>query len=159
MSDVLAENRRLRRGVAVLSLALVVVLGAGAKRSEVKQADRYELVDDQGIVRGVMGTLGDQPYLRLNGDDGSGVTVTTQGGEVSLSMYTDSPRHPRVHVLAGSSGSEVSLLDRNGVARARVELLGNGDVVAITRDASDPLVQDGDVGTSALQGLVGATPR
>ena len=50
-----------------------------------------------------------------------------------MSMFTDSPRHPRVHVQAGDEGSAITLLDRNGEARARVAVDPSGELIEITR--------------------------
>ena len=50
-----------------------------------------------------------------------------------MSMFTDSPRHPRVHVAANDEGSAITLLDRNGEARALVEVDPSGAVTEIAR--------------------------
>ncbi len=137
-SPVLALRRQNKRLKLLLSATAGTVLlfgTLGAKKPpKVETADRYELVDDQGVVRGVMGTWGDSPYFRMEDQSGSGVMVLTQGDAVSMSMFTDSPRHPRVHVSATSDGSTITLLDRNGHARARVEVDGAGDVVQIAEE-------------------------
>ena len=123
------SRRHWRQAALTAVLAAVVVLGLGARKPQkVQQADRYELVDSDGTVLGEMGTWNDSPYLRLHGE-GGGVMVRTRGAAVSMSMFTESPRHPRVHV----SASEITLLDRNGQARARVELDAGGDLVEIVR--------------------------
>lgn len=128
------SRRRWRQAALTAVLAGVVVLGLGARKPQkVQQADKYELLDADGTVRGEMGTWNDSPYLRLHGEDGGGVMVRTRGSAVSMSMFTESPRHPRVHVSASEEGSEITLLDRNGHARARVELDAGGDLVEIVR--------------------------
>jgi hypothetical protein len=154
------SNRQWRLATAGLAAALALVLATGAKREDVRQADRYELVDEQGVVRGVMGTFADRPFLRLEGEDGSGVVVIAREGGVSMSMFTDSPQHPRVHVDATAAGSLVTLLDRNGGARARVELAANGDLLAITRDLDDPVASaPAPIGPAGLHHLLDTTPR
>ncbi|MEZ4317400.1 MAG: hypothetical protein R3F61_07840 [Myxococcota bacterium] len=128
------SNRQLRGVLTLVILSVLAVGNLGARKPEkVHRAERFELVDDQGEVRGIMGTWGDNPYLRLDDADGGGVMLLTQGGAVSMSMFTDSPRHPRVHVLASEEGSAITLLDRNGEARARVEVDATGAVTEISR--------------------------
>lgn len=145
------------RWVLPLLLGSTVLFGSlGAKKSpKVKTADRYELVDEQGEVRGVLGTWADSPYLRLQDDEGSGVMVLTQGGEVSMSMYTKGPRHPRVHVLTGEAGSTFTLLDRNGQASVRIELDADGRVTSL-EERPDASMARAD---TALRGLWDTSPR
>ncbi|MCB9677180.1 MAG: hypothetical protein H6737_18830 [Alphaproteobacteria bacterium] len=128
------SNRQLKAFLTLVVLSALAVANLGARKPEkIHRAERFELVDDRGEVRGVMGTWGDSPYLRLDDPDGGGVILLTQGGNVSMSMFTDSPRHPRVHVMASDEGSAITLLDRNGEARAVVEVDPTGDVSEIVR--------------------------
>lgn len=130
----------------------------GAKKApKTHQADRYELVDDAGVVRGVLGTWANGPYLKLEESDGSGVTVLTQEGEVSLSMYTEGPRHPRVHVLAGDAGSTFTLLDRNGRASVRIELDADGRLLHLNQRPEQPVAHRG--GSGGLRDIWDTTPR
>ena len=125
-------NRQLKGFVALMVLALVVALNMGARRpTQIQRAERYELVDENGEVRGEMGTWGDTPYLRLRDGDGGGITMMSSGGDASISMFTDSPSHPRVHVRASQLGSSIALLDTNGNARARVEVDRDGRTVEL----------------------------
>lgn len=158
-----APNLPTRSGLLLLALGALGVGGLlGAKKSPKTQtADRYELVDDSGVVRGVLGTWADSPYLRLQDQDGAGVMVLTQDGEVSLSMYTEGPRHPRVHVLAGDQGSTFTLLDRNGRVSVRVELDADGRVIQLTERPEAPMARSGAGGLQGggLHGIWDTTPR
>jgi hypothetical protein len=147
------------------ALQLLLAFGAGAlvagslgakKPRKMQRAERYQLVDDAGVVRGEMGTWADGPYLKLEEPSGAGVTVLTHHGEVSLSMYTEDPRHPRVHVLAGEAGSNFTLLDRNGRASVRVELDDDGRLLQLTQRPEQPIAHRD---TSALRGIWNTTPR
>lgn len=152
----LRSNRLVRRGGLLLLVGALGLLGA-KKPPKVKTADRYELVDDKGVVRGVLGTWADGPYLRLEDDEGAGVMVLTQDGDVSMSMYTAGPRHPRVHVAARQDGSTFTLLDHNGRASVRIELDADGRVLELTQSGDAPVAhRSGDAG---LHHLWETTPR
>jgi hypothetical protein len=159
------SQRRYRVAAVTAALTALIVLGLGARKPQkVQQADKYELVDADGTVRGEMGTWNDSPYLRLHGEAGGGVMVRTHGGAVSMSMFTDSPRHPRVHVAASEDGSEITLLDRNGHARARVALDSGGDLVEIVRPeqprrSSSVRWSQRDVRGTGLEDVLDTVPR
>lgn len=150
-----STSRPVRLAGLLLLVGSLGLLGA-KKPPKVQSADRYELVDDAGVVRGVLGTWADGPYLRLEDDDGAGVMVLTQDGDVSLSMYTHGPRHPRVHVAAREAGSTFTLLDHNGRASVRIELDADGRVLQLTQHPDAPVAYG--VG-SGLHDLWDTTPR
>ena len=144
----LARSRRncrlfLLTGIVVVAgVALIRPLGSQeAKEPKTVRAERFELLDDKGRVRGVLGMKGESALLLLADEkaqsrcslsatkDGSGLTLSDEHGKGDL------------HLVTGKEGSAIVLEDANGKSRLEISVL---------RDAPEVWLSDADQNARAI---------
>ena len=159
-----AQNRRLRRGsVAILSLlSAIILMGQSAPPPRVVEAQRFILKDNEGNVRGWMGTIGKgselslgnvnaEPMMRLIvstdasdlhffGSRNSGMNLGLDSGRPDISMMRAEEKG-RAGITFGNDGPALTLEDAKGfttiVGEIQVEKRANSPA---RRKSAAPIV-------------------
>jgi len=109
---------------AGMALTFAPPLGSQeGKDPKTLRAGRFELVDDQGRVRGVLGMYGETPTLLLADEKVETRCALTAAKEASGLQLTSPNLAARQTLATGAEGSVLSLADSNGKPRIELSLL------------------------------------
>jgi hypothetical protein len=153
LSTALARERRLNRAALVL-IASVGLLVA-AKPDGTVRAEKFELVDATGEVRGSWSSRSGGSELQLVDDGGNHVILGTWADAgPRLAMYDPSGMRagPRVFVAAGAERTTLQLADATSIPRIRLDVRAAAQHVEVI-DPSGLVRADlggSDIGEQAL---------
>lgn len=92
-AEVRTARRRQRRSLAVAGLAVLGLAALGAKAGpSIVRAERFELVDASGALRGVLTSSDGGTYLQLEDELGGRSLLEVQGGVAALALDNPEPR-------------------------------------------------------------------
>ena len=118
------EPRRLVMGLAAATLLLAAALVAQAVRASprveagIVRARAIELVDEAGRVRAQLNVEeSGEAVLRLRDSKGQVRVKLEAASDGSGLLLLDGATEPGIHMLANSSGTSVSLTNKNGQRR------------------------------------------
>jgi hypothetical protein len=127
-----AQNRRLRWGsVAILALlSAVILMGQAAPSSRVIEAERFILKDNDGNVRGWMGTIGKGSELSLgnvNAQPMMRLIVSTDSSD----LHFFGSRKSGMNLGLDSGNPDVSMMGAEGNGGARITFGKNGPALTL----------------------------
>jgi hypothetical protein len=127
-----AQNRRLKRGsVAILALlSAVILMGQAAPSPRVVEAQRFILKDNDGNVRGWMGTIGKGSELSLgnvNAQPMMRLIVSTDASD----LHFFGSRKSGMNLGLDSGNPDISMMGAEGNGEAGIRFGENGPTLTL----------------------------